>query len=232
MLDGLGRDLGLDGQATAQQRCGLLPAAVQVATSTTNRATSGNVLTQTVNNLPTNGSTVYVTLYSLVGGQWLNNQYTYTAFNASSCLSTITSPAAGDRPLTAYSDTFGWTASTNPGCSGAVLPLLRWLQVRLVRTVSCRSGNVGLVTVNWTHSRACHRAGGGALAAAQQSGADDSVELDRRNLGTGPRGSATAAMKLAMRALATSGDAKDSHRRTNGYKSRGSARIETANSGD
>jgi len=36
----------------------------------------GNVLTTTANGLPTNGSTVYVTLYSLVGGQWLSNAYT------------------------------------------------------------------------------------------------------------------------------------------------------------
>jgi len=41
----------------------------------------GNVLTTTVSGLPTNGSTVYITLYSLVNGQWLNNQYTYTAYS-------------------------------------------------------------------------------------------------------------------------------------------------------
>ena len=28
---------------------------------------------------PTNGSTIYVTLYSYVGGQWLSNTYTYTS---------------------------------------------------------------------------------------------------------------------------------------------------------
>ena len=44
----------------------------------------GNVLNVTVNGLPTDGSTVYVTLYSLVGGQWVANAYTYTAFSASS----------------------------------------------------------------------------------------------------------------------------------------------------
>ena len=108
----------------------------------------GNVLTKTVNNLPTNASTVYVTLYSLVSGQWLNNQYTYTAFNASSCLSTITSPAAGTT-LTAYSDTFGWTASTNPGCSGAVTSY--WLDAGTTTSENFyyQSGNIGLVT-SWT----------------------------------------------------------------------------------
>jgi hypothetical protein len=32
-----------------------------------------------VNGLPTNGSTIYVTMYSLIDGQWFNNQYTYTS---------------------------------------------------------------------------------------------------------------------------------------------------------
>ncbi|MFZ0792469.1 MAG: FG-GAP-like repeat-containing protein [Candidatus Korobacteraceae bacterium] len=41
----------------------------------------GNVLTVTVNGLPTNGTPVYVTLYSFVGGQWLSSGYTYTAYN-------------------------------------------------------------------------------------------------------------------------------------------------------
>ena len=34
----------------------------------------------TVNNIPVDGRTVYVTLYSKVGNTWLNNSYTYTAF--------------------------------------------------------------------------------------------------------------------------------------------------------
>jgi hypothetical protein len=39
----------------------------------------GNVLTETVYNLPANGSTIYVTLYSYVGGQWLSSASTYTS---------------------------------------------------------------------------------------------------------------------------------------------------------
>jgi len=38
----------------------------------------GNVLTTTVYSLAADNSTIYVTLYSLVGGQWLSNAYTYT----------------------------------------------------------------------------------------------------------------------------------------------------------
>ncbi len=104
----------------------------------------GNVLTKTVTGLPENGSTVYVTLYSLVGSQWLYNQYTYTAFNPSNCLSTITSPTPGTT-LTAYSDTFGWTASTNPGCSGAVTNY--WVDAGTTTTENfyLQSGPLGLV---------------------------------------------------------------------------------------
>jgi hypothetical protein len=39
----------------------------------------GTALTETIYNLPANGSKVYVTLYSYVGGQWLNNAYTYVS---------------------------------------------------------------------------------------------------------------------------------------------------------
>jgi hypothetical protein len=119
----------------------------------------GNVLTKTVNGLPTNGSTVYVTLYSLVDGQWLYNQYTYTAFSASSCVSTITSPVAGTT-LTAYSDTFGWTASSNPGCTGVVTSY--WLDAgtTLSENFFYQSGNIGLVT-SWTANNLPPGYGGG-----------------------------------------------------------------------
>jgi len=69
----------------------------------------GNVLTQTVNGLPTNGSAIYVTLYSSVGGAWLSTPYTYTAFNAASGAGVITSPANGSI-LSGSSVAFTWTA--------------------------------------------------------------------------------------------------------------------------
>jgi len=68
----------------------------------------GNVLTATVNNLPSNGSTVYVTLYSLVGGQWLPNSYTYTAFSQSAALAVMQSPTPGST-LSGNSATFTWS---------------------------------------------------------------------------------------------------------------------------
>jgi hypothetical protein len=69
----------------------------------------GNVLTTTVNGLPSDGSTVYVTLYSLVSGTWLNNVYSYTAYSLASAAGVLTSPTPGS-VLTSSTVTFGWTA--------------------------------------------------------------------------------------------------------------------------
>src|SRR6202030_1336737 len=41
------------------------------------------VLSKTVNNIPTDGRTIYMTLGSLVNGSWTFNSYTYKAFNSS-----------------------------------------------------------------------------------------------------------------------------------------------------
>ena len=60
-----------------------------------------------VSGLPTNGSTVYVTLYSFAGGQWVYNQYTYTAFNASAGLAVMQSPMPGSM-LSGTTVTFIW----------------------------------------------------------------------------------------------------------------------------
>jgi hypothetical protein len=38
------------------------------------------VLSKTVNNIPTDGRTIYVTLGSKVNGSWAVNYYTYSAF--------------------------------------------------------------------------------------------------------------------------------------------------------
>lgn len=69
----------------------------------------GNVLTETVPGLPTNGSTVYITLYSYVGGQWLSNAYTYTAFNAAAAGAVMQTPTPGST-LTGGTVTFTWAA--------------------------------------------------------------------------------------------------------------------------
>src|ERR1022692_1075497 len=68
-------------------------------------------LSQTVNSLPTDGSTIYVTLWTQISGQWVNNQYTYTAFNSGSSKGVITSPTPNST-LTGSSVLFTWTAGT------------------------------------------------------------------------------------------------------------------------
>jgi len=71
----------------------------------------GNVLTVTVNGLPSDGSTVYVTLYSLVGGQWLANAYTYTAFNQAGALGIMQTPINGST-LNGNTQAFTWSAGS------------------------------------------------------------------------------------------------------------------------
>ena len=73
----------------------------------------GNALTATVYGLPTNGTTVYVTLYSVIAGAWVGNGYTYTAAaNGTAGLAVMTSPAQGST-VTGNTPTFSWSAATN-----------------------------------------------------------------------------------------------------------------------
>ena len=71
----------------------------------------GNVLTTTANGLPSNGSTVYVTLYSMVNGSWIREAYTYTAFSPGGGAGVLTTPAPGST-LSGSTVTFNWTAGS------------------------------------------------------------------------------------------------------------------------
>jgi hypothetical protein len=74
--------------------------------------TLGTATSDTVNGLPTDGSTVYVTLYSLVSGQWIGNTYTYTALAGSSGLAQMQTPSPGST-LSGSTATFTWTSDAN-----------------------------------------------------------------------------------------------------------------------
>ena len=63
-----------------------------------------------VTGLPSNGSTVYVRLWSLISGSWQSNDYTYTAYTLACSPSTMTSPAPGST-FTGTSQTFTWSAN-------------------------------------------------------------------------------------------------------------------------
>jgi len=73
----------------------------------------GNVNTVTVSGLPSDGSTVYATLYSYVGGQWLGTTYQYTASNPSSGLAIMTTPSMNGVEIDGTQFTFAWSAGTN-----------------------------------------------------------------------------------------------------------------------
>ena len=68
---------------------------------------AGTSLSTTVNNLPADGSTVYVRLWTLASGTWVYNDYTYTAISQAA----MTSPANGST-LSGASVTFHWSAGT------------------------------------------------------------------------------------------------------------------------
>ena len=65
----------------------------------------GPVTSKTINGLPTDGSTVYVSLYSCIGSNWNSLAYTYTAAGPAN----VTSPANGST-FTSSSVTFQWSA--------------------------------------------------------------------------------------------------------------------------
>ena len=73
---------------------------------------SNTVFSQTVSGLPTDGSTVYATLYTISNGMKVYNEYTYTAFNAAAAAAAMQSPTPGST-LTANSVTFTWNAGKN-----------------------------------------------------------------------------------------------------------------------
>ena len=79
---------------------------------------AGTLRTTTVTGLPTNGSTIYVRLWSLTGSAW--NFVDYTLTSTAAALAQLTTPVAG-ATLAAPAQTFSW--STGTGVTGY------WLQV-------------------------------------------------------------------------------------------------------
>jgi hypothetical protein len=105
----------------------------------------GNVSATTVSGLPTDGSTIYATLYSLIGSQWSGNAYTYTAWNATSGLAVLQTPSPGTT-LSGSIATFAWSADANATAY--------WLDVGSVAGGNSyyQSGNLGNVLTTSTYS--------------------------------------------------------------------------------
>jgi len=55
-------------------------------------------LSATVNTMPTDGRTIYVSLYSKVNNSWVSNKYTYKAFNSSGSPTPTPTPTATPTP--------------------------------------------------------------------------------------------------------------------------------------
>ena len=81
-------------------------------TTTYSSGNLGNVLTTTASGSPTDGSTLYVTLYTLIGGNRAGNAYTYTALNATSGLAAMQTPTPGST-LSGTTATFTWSSDAN-----------------------------------------------------------------------------------------------------------------------
>jgi len=71
-------------------------------------------LSATVNNIPTDGRTVYVALLSLVNGSWTFNSYTYSAFGASATPTPTLTPTPTPTPMA--------TATATPTATPAPTP--------------------------------------------------------------------------------------------------------------
>ena len=71
----------------------------------------GMSLSATVTGLPTNGSPLYVRLWSKIDGTWQSNDYTYIAVTIPTAGAQLTGPAPGST-LTASTVAFRWTGGT------------------------------------------------------------------------------------------------------------------------
>jgi hypothetical protein len=71
----------------------------------------GNVTTATVNNLPLDGSPLYVTLYSQMAGAWEKSQTSYTALHFAKATLRGVNPANGTM-LLGTTVTFNWNTGT------------------------------------------------------------------------------------------------------------------------
>ena len=108
-----------------------------------NAAVSSATTTVTVCNLPTDGSTVTVTLWTNVGTganpSWQANQYNYYAVNAGTTLAIMSSPSNGT-PISGTTATFTWTISSAAAACGDDY----WMDIQTDQG-TYQSGNLGSV---------------------------------------------------------------------------------------
>jgi hypothetical protein len=74
-------------------------------------ASQGTSLSGTVSGIPTDGRTIYVTLWSFICGSWQSNAYTYHAANIGCTKAVMLSPANGST-FSSSTVTFTWSSGT------------------------------------------------------------------------------------------------------------------------
>jgi hypothetical protein len=82
------------------------------------------VLSKTVNNIPTDGRTIYVTLGSRVNGSWTTNSYTYSAFNSLATPTPTPTPTATPTPTPTATPTPTPTATPTPTVTPTPTPTI------------------------------------------------------------------------------------------------------------
>lgn len=75
-------------------------------------ASQGSNLSVTVNSLPTDGRTIYATLWSYICGAWQSNSYSYHAGGCTGAKAVMLSPANGST-LSSSTVTFNWSSGSN-----------------------------------------------------------------------------------------------------------------------
>ncbi len=113
----------------------------------------GTSLSQSVSGLPSNGSTVYVRLWSKIGSTWLYRDYTYKAVTLVPTAATMTSPANGST-LPGTNVTFQW--NTGVGVSDY------WLYVSAVSAGGFELYNADMGTAT-SHALSGLPANGGTI---------------------------------------------------------------------
>jgi hypothetical protein len=106
----------------------------------------GNVTRLTVNSLPTDGSTVYATLYSMISGAWVGNSYTYTASSGSGNLAVMQTPSPGST-IGGNTATFTWSADSSATAY--------WVDISAIDPGGndvYQSGNLGNVLTTTVHT--------------------------------------------------------------------------------
>src|SRR5207237_8618125 len=81
-----------------------------------------STLTTTAAGLPTDGRTIYASLYSNVSGSWLVNRYTYRAFSASATPTPTPTPTVTPTPTPTATPSPSATPSSSPAVSVTAAP--------------------------------------------------------------------------------------------------------------